>query len=270
MLVDIGVNLAHHSFNQDRAAVLQRAQLQGVGVIVITGTSLKASEDALALCARQPELLFSTAGVHPHNAKQCDARTIPALRHLTENKSVVAVGECGLDFNRNFSPPAVQEQWFEAQIKLAAETRLPLFLHERDAHQRFFEMLKTHRDAFDQAVVHCFTGTQAELHAYLDLDLFIGITGWICDERRGLHLRELVKDIPLDRLMIETDAPFLTPRNLSLPGQPKLKNSRNEPAYLPYVAQMIAHSTGHSVETIAAATTENALRFFALSHALSA
>ena len=259
-LIDIGVNLAHNSFNQDRAAVLQRALEHGVEVVVITGTNLKASAEALALCALQPGMLFSTAGVHPHNAKQCDARTISALRRLAANKSVVAIGECGLDFNRNFSPPPVQEQWFEAQIELAAETKLPLFLHERDAHRRFLEILTAHRDAFDEAVVHCFTGTKAELHAYLDLDLFIGITGWVCDERRGLHLRELVKEIPLDRLMIETDAPFLTPRNI----HPKPKDTRNEPAYLTYVAQMIAQCTGQSVEAIADAATENALWFFAL------
>jgi TatD DNase family protein len=263
MLVDIGVNLAHASFNADRAQVIQRALQHGVEVMIVTGTSVKASQDALALCAQAPGTLFSTAGVHPHNAKQCDERTISALRRLAENKQVVAVGECGLDFNRNFSPPAVQETWFEAQIALAAEMKLPLFLHERDAHQRFVEMLKAHRDHFDEAVVHCFTGTKAELHAYLDLDLFIGITGWICDERRGLHLRELVKDIPADKLMIETDAPFLTPRNL----HPKPKDSRNEPAYLTYVAEAVAQCTGRRVEDVAATTTENALWFFALNDA---
>jgi TatD DNase family protein len=260
MLIDIGVNLAHASFNQDRAQVIERAKAAAVNVMIVTGTSLKASQDAHALCKQFGRGLFHTAGVHPHNAKQCDVATLDALRRLAEYPEVVAIGECGLDFNRNFSPPAVQEKWFAAQIELAGEMNLPLFLHERDAHQRFSEMLKAHRNDFDEAVVHCFTGTKAELHAYLDLGLFIGITGWICDERRGVHLRELVKEIPLDRLMIETDAPFLTPRTI----QPKPKDSRNEPMYLPYVAQMIAQCTGKPVEEIAQATTENALWFFGL------
>jgi TatD DNase family protein len=260
MLVDIGVNLAHASFNADREQVIARALAQGVEVMVVTGTSLKASQDALALCQQQPGTLFATAGVHPHNAKQCDSETLRALRRLTENEAVVAIGECGLDFNRDFSPRPLQEKWFEAQIELACETGLPLFLHERDAHQRFVEILKAHRDHLEDAVMHCFTGMKAELHAYLELDLYIGITGWICDERRGLHLRELVREIPADRLMIETDAPFLTPRNI----QPKPKNGRNEPAFLPYVAQAIAQATGKTKEEVAETTTDNALWFFAL------
>jgi TatD DNase family protein len=260
MLVDIGINLAHASFQADRDAVIERALQRGIEVMIVTGTSLKASQEALALCARHPGLLFATAGVHPHNARQCNDETLRALRKLADNKAVVAIGECGLDFNRDFSPRPVQEKWFERQIQLAGETRLPLFLHERDAHQRFIEMLTAHRDHFDEAVVHCFTGTKAELHAYLELDLFIGITGWICDDRRGRHLRELVKDIPSDKLLLETDAPFLTPRNI----QPRPKDNRNEPAYLPYIAQMIAQCTGQTVAEIAASTTENALWFFAI------
>ncbi|MEW6130280.1 MAG: TatD family hydrolase [Acidobacteriota bacterium] len=257
-LIDIGVNLAHAAFNTDRDQVIKRAMAAGVTTMVITGTSLKSSHDAQQLASRYPNILFSTAGVHPHNAKQCNDETIKALKGLTQYDEVVAIGECGLDFNRDFSPRPVQEKWFEAQIQLAGELNLPLFLHERDAHQRFKEILSAYRKNFECAVVHCFTGNADEMKAYLDLDLHIGITGWICDERRGLHLRNLVRQIPLHRLMLETDAPFLTPRDM----QPKPKDGRNEPAFLPHVLRQVANCLNKSVDEIARATTETADKFF--------
>jgi TatD DNase family protein len=259
-LIDIGVNLGHASFNNDRKQVIERALAAGVYKMVVTGTSVKSSLEAQALASRHPEILTSTAGVHPHNAKNCNNETLKALRDLAKQKEVVAIGECGLDFNRDFSPRPLQEQWFEAQVELACELRLPLFLHERDAHQRFFEILSKFRNQFEAAVVHCFTGSGEELDAYLELDLHIGITGWICDERRGLHLRDLVRRIPLDRLMLETDAPFLTPRNI----QPKPKEGRNESAFLPYVLRSVATALGKSAEEVADATTKTARAFFQL------
>jgi TatD DNase family protein len=257
-LVDIGVNLAHASFNHDRAQVIKRAMATGVTTMIVTGTSLKSSHEARELASRYPNILFSTAGVHPHNAKQCGEESMRALKDLTVHEEVVAIGECGLDFNRDFSPRPVQEKWFEAQIQLACELHLPLFLHERDAHQRFKEILSGYRKAFECAVVHCFTGNAAELKAYLDMDLHIGITGWICDERRGAHLRNLVRQIPLSRLMIETDAPFLTPRDM--PTKPK--DGRNEPAFLTHVVQTIAACMGKPVDEVARATTDTAEKFF--------
>jgi TatD DNase family protein len=257
-LVDIGVNLAHASFNSDRAQVINRAIAAGVTTMIVTGTSLKSSRDAQQLASQYPNTLFSTAGVHPHNAKQCSEETIRALRDLTVHEEVVAIGECGLDFNRDYSPRPVQEKWFEAQIQLACELNLPLFLHERDAHQRFKNLLSEYRKDLECAVVHCFTGDMDELKAYLDMDLHIGITGWICDERRGAHLRNLVRQIPLNRLMIETDAPFLTPRDL--PTKPK--DGRNEPAFLPHVIQTIASCMRKSVDEVAQATTDTAEKFF--------
>jgi TatD DNase family protein len=259
-LIDIGVNLGHASFNADRQQVIDRAIAAGVYKMVVTGTSIKSSLEAQTLASRFPDILYSTAGVHPHNAKNCNNETIKMLRDLAKHKEVVAIGECGLDFNRDFSPRPVQERWFEAQIELACELKLPLFLHERDAHQRFVEILSKYRNQFDAAVVHCFTGNGEELDAYLDLSLHIGITGWICDERRGLHLRDLVRRIPLNQLMLETDAPFLTPRNM----QPKPKDGRNEPAFLPQVLRSVASSTGKSTDEIADATTNTALAFFQL------
>ena len=172
---------------------------------------------------------------------------------------MVAIGECGLDFNRDFFPRPQQEKWYEAQVALAEELQKPLFLHERDARQRFCEILAAVRKSVP-AVLHCFTGTREELKIYLDLGLHLGITGWICDERRGTHLRELVREIPLDRLMIETDAPFLVPR--TMPTKPR--DGRNEPAFLPYVLQAVADCLGKPVPVVAEATTKTAREFFRL------
>lgn len=259
-LVDIGVNLTHAAFDCDRPQVIQRALAAGVHKMVLTGTTVEESHKAKTLASQYPEMLYSTAGVHPHDVKHCDETTIPCLRELAAQPEVVAIGECGLDFNRNYSPQTTQEEWFEAQLQLACELKLPLFLHERDAHQRFLEILAPYREQLAAVVVHCFTGNEAELKAYLDWDLHIGITGWICDERRGLHLKELVKSIPLTRLMLETDSPYLTPRTL----RPKPKGGRNEPAFLPYVLQTVAEAIAEPAEEVAYATTQTSCQFFRL------
>jgi TatD DNase family protein len=185
--------------------------------------------------------------------------TIAELRRLAALEQVVAIGECGLDFNRDFSPRPQQEKWFEAQVALAEELQMPLFLHERDADQRFSEILTAVRKSVP-AVVHCFTGSRESLKMYLDMGLHIGITGWICDERRGEPLRELVREIPLDQLMIETDAPFLLPRSMTT----KPKDGRNEPGFLPYVLEAVADCLGKPSEEIARITTETARSFFQL------
>ena len=205
MWVDVGANLTSESFRADLPEVLGRARAAGVDACVVTGSSLADSRAAADLAASEVGL-WSTAGVHPHEARHYDARTEAGLRELLARPEVVAVGECGLDFNRNFSPPADQERAFAAQLELAADLQLPVFLHERDAHEPMADVLRRTRDTIPRAVVHCFTGTAEELSTYLDMDLHIGITGWICDERRGSHLRDVVKRIPIDRLMIETDS----------------------------------------------------------------
>jgi TatD DNase family protein len=256
-LVDIGANLTHPAFRQDLDAVLQRARQAGVADIVVTGTSVQESTAALAL-TKAHDGVYCTAGVHPHHARECDATTIPALRVLAQQTKVVAIGECGLDFNRNYSPHPDQEKWFRAQVKLACELKKPLFLHSRDAFPRFLEVLKGH--SLPSAVAHCFTGGREELRAYLDLGLYIGITGWICDERRGAHLAALVREIPADRLLLETDAPYLTPRDL----RPQPKARRNEPAFLPHVLRTVARALGKPPERLAEETARNARAFFAL------
>jgi TatD DNase family protein len=258
-LIDIGVNLTHASFHQDRELVVDRAAAAGVTTLVLTGTSLRGSQLALDLAAGRPALR-ATVGVHPHDAKSAGEEQLRALRGLGARSECVAIGECGLDFNRDFSPRPVQERVFEAQLSIAAALGKPVFLHERDAHERFHAILAGQRSRLRGAVVHCFTGTGPELDAYLALDCHIGITGWICDERRGLHLRQLVRRVPLDRLMLETDAPFLTPRTM----RPRPPRDRNEPAFLPHVLDAVAASLGRPRDEVARATTATARRFFGL------
>lgn len=266
-LVDIGVNLTHRSFANDRPAVLARARAAGVRTLILTGTSVAHSREALALAQRHPGALYSTAGIHPHDAKHGGPAALQELRELASRPEVVAVGECGLDFNRNFSPPEVQKQVFASQVELAMELGKPLFLHERDAHPAFIAVLeriaRPGGSLAVPAVVHCFTGTRQALDAYLARGCSIGITGWVCDERRGRELQLLLKHIPLDRLMLETDAPFLAPRDL----EPRPANGRNEPATLAHIAAVVARCMGRPLADVAAATTANARRFFGLDRA---
>lgn len=256
-LVDIGANLTHASFQADVAEVISRARQAGVARIIVSGTTVEDSRKALEL-SESSDFLFATAGVHPHHARDCGPGTIPALREIAQHPRVVAVGECGLDFNRNYSPHPDQEKWFVAQLELGLELGKPLFLHSRDAHPRFAQILKHHR--VRNAVAHCFTGERDELKAYVDLGLYVGITGWICDERRGKHLLELVREIPRDRLLLETDAPYLTPRDL----KPQPKARRNEPAFLPHILKTVARALGRPAEEVAAETARNASTLFGL------
>ncbi len=260
MLIDIGCNLTNRRFRHDWSEVVDRAALAGVSQIIVTGTSVAASKAAADLAAELPDTLHATAGVHPHDAKAFDDETLPALRRLARREEVVAIGECGLDHNRDFSPRPDQARCFDAQLELASALSMPVFLHERDAHEAFVEILAPRLGALPAAVVHCFTGTLDELRAYLDLGLYIGITGWICDERRGLALREAVRFIPLDRVLAETDAPFLSPRDL----RPKPKGNRNEPAFLPHIVSALAECMKIDVDELAQATAENSRRCFGI------
>jgi TatD DNase family protein len=259
-LIDIGVNLTNKSLLADLDGVLQRAAAAGVVQMVVTGTSYADSEQAAQLCASHPTVLASTCGIHPHHASDWNDDSYAGLYALAQQDCVRAIGETGLDFNRNYSPPAAQELAFERQMALAIETQLPLFCHQRDAHDQFIAMLRDYRAQIPRVVVHCFTDTREALSDYLDLDCYIGITGWICDERRGLELRELVKLIPAERLLLETDAPYLLPRNLD----PKPSSRINEPAYLAHILHEVAHCRGCSVDQLAQACLHNSRKFFDL------
>ena len=259
-MIDIGANLTHESFRPDFEKVLERAREHGVERLLVTGASAGGSRAARELARAHPGFLYATAGVHPHHAHEYDQATDELLRDFVASPEVKAVGETGLDYHRNYSPHAAQIAAFERQLAIAADCGKPLFLHQRDAHADFLACLDAVRDRIARAVVHCFTGERDELVAYLDRGWSIGITGWICDERRGLHLRELVKLIPADRLMIETDAPYLLPRDL----HPKPSHRRNEPMYLAHICAAVAAARGEDVASTAASTTANARAFFGL------
>ena len=259
-LIDIGANLTHDSFDEDRVAVMQRAKDAGVTRMIVTGASDQGNIAAAALAESHPGCLYSTAGVHPHHASNYEASSDELIRSLVEKDAVVAVGECGLDYFRNFSPREAQLKAFQSQLDIAADTGLPVFLHQRDAHDDFVELLEPMLPKISRAVAHCFTGEHESLREYLSMDLWIGITGWICDERRGAHLHDIVSIIPDDKLLIETDAPYLMPRTI----QPKPKSRRNEPAYLAEVLRIVAEARDQSEEHVARITTDNAIQFFGL------
>ncbi len=257
-LFDIGLNLTHDSFAHDLPAVLQRAAAAGVECMLVTGSDVPHSQAALQLVRSHPARLRSTAGIHPHHAKDFSLAQLSDLQALLADPLVLAVGECGLDFFRNFSTQAEQERVFRMQLELAAGIRKPVFLHERDAHDIFTGILNEHLPRLSGGVAHCFTGTAAQAMLYVEMGLHVGITGWICDERRGESLREAVREIPLDRLLIETDAPYLIPRDL----KPKPKSHRNEPMFLPAVLRRLAACRNEDTEMLAAATRANAQRLF--------
>ena len=257
-LIDAGANLTHPSFSDDLPEVMARALSAGVSTMIITGTSVQGSAQAIALAQAHPARLYATVGMHPHEAKDFDQQTIARLKSLLSDPKVVAVGECGLDFNRNYSPHLAQEDCFEAQLELAAQEKMPLFLHERDAHERFLAILKHHRERLAGVVVHCFTGNRVQARAYLDQGCLLGITGWICDERRGEDLRDACRYIPLEGIMLETDSPYLLPRTM----QPKPKDRRNEPSSLPWVARMLAQCTDCGYEEVVATSSLVAREFF--------
>ena len=264
MLIDIGVNLTNKRFDNDRDELIIRAKSQEVEKLLITGTSIKESQQALALCQhyhqKYPNTLYSTAGVHPHDADGVSDDYLAQLSQLAKQPYVKAIGECGLDFNRNFSEPKQQLIVFKEHIKLAAELDMPLFLHQRDAFVPWFAELQPFIHRVPAMVAHCFTGNKAELEQCLAANMYIGITGWLCDERRGQELQDIIKLIPLNRLLLETDAPYLTPRTI----RPRPKSSRNEPSYLPYIVQKISEITAIDADEIACQTSLNTCKVFNL------
>jgi TatD DNase family protein len=270
-LVDVGANLTNKAFHEDADAVLARAADAGVAAIVITGVSAPASCRAREIVADRRgrhrgagacPRLYATAGIHPHHASTLSRDALDTLRELLARPEVVAVGECGLDYNRNFSQPDAQRRAFEAQLDLAVEVGKPVFLHERDAAGDFLGILEKRRARLRGGVVHCFTGTRDALERYLALDMHIGITGWICDERRGRHLEELVRLVPAGRLLVETDAPYILPRDL--PRETRPSSGRNEPAFVSHVARAVSRCRWETPDELARHTTAAAIALFGL------
>jgi TatD DNase family protein len=259
-LIDIGANLTHDSFDRDRAEVMTRARDAGVRRMIVTGASAAGTPQAVALAAQHPGVLWATAGIHPHHATEYDTAVDTMLRELTAETSVVAVGECGLDYFRNFSPVESQQAAFDKQLQIAVDVQKPVFLHQRDAHDDFVAILNNHLPAINGGVAHCFTGGPTEMAEYLEMGLHIGITGWVCDERRGHDLQEAIPLLPLDRLLLETDAPYLAPRDMPV----KMPGRRNEPYVLPHVLETVARLMQLEPAEVAAAATRNTELLFGL------
>lgn len=257
-LIDICFNATHRTFAKDLDVIIAAAYAENVRQMIIPGSSLHDSRNAIELCQQYPERSRVAAGIHPHLAREWNENSSKQLYALTRNPKVVAVGETGLDYQRNFSPPDTQRAVFAQHINIAVETGLPLFLHQRDAHRDLMALIKPRRDELTGAVVHCFTGNEQQLEDYIELDFYIGITGWICDERRGSHLKDIVPKIPEYRLLLETDAPYLLPR--SLPQRPQ--QNRNEPRFLPHIAQQVAMYLNKDITELAVQTSANAQRLF--------
>ncbi|WP_394179191.1 TatD family hydrolase [Marinomonas posidonica] len=257
-MIDIGVNLNHSIFLDDLEHTLLEIKQHGINGIICIASDIEESLLLAQHCQRHPSL-WQTIGCHPHQAKTWHMKSQQVFRELLNTHQAVAIGETGLDFNRNYSTPEQQRFAFHQQIELAKEFSLPLYLHERDAHQEMIETLRQHPEVAQHSVIHCFTGSKEELDHYLELGLYIGITGWVCDERRGYDLQSSLPHIPLDKLLLETDAPYLLPRNI----RPRPK--KNHPKYLPYVAEEVARLRGMSVEALIEATVDNTHRLFNLS-----
>jgi len=258
MWFDAGVNLTNKRLLNDLDGVMNRAEQANVEKQLIISTSIEEAEQAVKLCQQFPGKLVMTVGIHPHDAGEVPANYKEQLRQLAGQPCVVAMGECGLDFNRNFSPRDAQENVFVAQIELANELSLPLYLHERDAIDRQIELLNHYCDDSTPCLTHCFTGGVEALNRYADRGHWFGITGWVCDERRNQELVAALPYLPLDRLVLETDAPFLLPRGLK--PRPKM----NEPALLPVVGEALANYLDVSIQDLAGLTYANTKRFFGL------
>jgi len=263
MLVDIGANLTHQSFQKDLEEVLNRAFDNSVAHLMVTGTCLSSSQAACNLAQKYPSQLSATAGIHPHESESFTEADLIELAALSKQPYVRALGEMGLDYNRDFASRQAQMFAFEQQLQLAVELQLPVFVHERDAADDMLALLSTYRAKLVNVVVHCFTGAESTLKSYLDLDAHIGITGWICDERRGTHLRDLVRLVPRGRLMLETDSPYLMPRDY--PAKKQLQSGRrNEPCTLKHIAHTVANCRDESLEELCEHTSLTSRSFFSL------
>ena len=256
--IDIACNFTHDSFKDNLDEVLNNAEIAGVDKFVLLCASLADIDPIKVIQNNTPEKFFISAGIHPHHATEILEINYDALLKKLKSINPHAIGETGLDYFRNISPPDIQKKSFGMHIEIAKELSLPLYLHQRDAHGDFIRIIKENISNFPKFVVHCFTGTQAELDEYLELGAYIGLTGWICDAKRNIDLRKSIKNIPIEKMMIETDSPYLIPKNLMI----KPNKNINEPKYLPHIANEICELTGYDLEELKSATSNNAIEFF--------
>lgn len=258
LLADSCFNITHESFKKDLGDVLDRANKEGVEYFFCPASKEKETDDLIQLSESYEKNIYCSVGIHPHYASDLKPNTIKNLEKYLSNQHVKAVGEIGLDYYRNFQSPEIQKKCFNAFLELASTHRYPLFLHHREAFNDFYPMIKDHIDQVPESIVHCFTGTKSELKKFLDLGLYIGVTGWVCDPKRGEDLRGIIKYIPIDRLLIETDAPYLVPKNM----ENKPRNNRNEPSFLKHIACNISELLNLDKALLADRTTKNFKKLF--------
>ncbi len=260
MVIDSHCHLDFPQFDEDRAAVLDRARAAGVRAIINPGTDLTSSRRAVALAEAEPDV-YAAVGVHPHDARSLDEETLNELRALAAHPKVVAIGEIGLDFYRDLSPRDQQRRAFESQLALAAELELPVIIHCRDAHQEVLATLQAWAEDHPapprgwRGVLHAFSGDEAMAEAGRAIGFALSLGGPVTF-RNARRLHALVPKLPLDHLLLETDAPYLAPH--------PHRGKRNEPAWVTLVAEAVARLTGVSVEAIVRQTTANAVRLFGL------
>jgi TatD DNase family protein len=256
-LIDIGANLTHPELYKKIDVIVDNIKSANIEKVIITSSNTKDTKEALGIINKYPNLFYTTVGFHPHNAKDYSSNNAAEIEDFLNNDKVLALGECGLDFYRKYSSKKEQFFCFEQHLEIAKNIKKPIFLHERHAFKDFVNIFKKHKDKLCKYVVHCFTGNKEELKTYIDMGCYIGITGWITDESRGKHLHEIIKYIPEDRLMIETDAPYLIPHNIKFKH-----NGINEPSYLIYVAEIIAKCLHKDINYIKDITLRNTKLFF--------
>ena len=257
-IADIACNFTSERFNKDLDEVIKRAIANKITKFGLICSRMNDLNKLLKIYKQYSKSMFYTIGVHPHHANEINDDYLKKLKNVITTNNPHAIGETGLDFFRNLSTYEEQIYVFEEQIKIAIDTNKPLFLHQRDSHDDFIKILRKYSSDISKAVVHCFTGTQGQLDDYLELDCYIGITGWICDEKRNVELRKAIKKIPLEKLMIETDCPYLIPKNLV----EKPKNNRNEPTNLNHIINEIAVLMEIDIDILRKQTFENTINYF--------
>jgi len=256
-LFDSHCHLDDKAYVKDIAQVIERAHRNGVAQMMTVGVNRKTAARAVSLAESNPGI-YAAVGFHPHDAAQCSSEVLNFLIRLAKCPKVKAWGEIGLDYNRMYSPQKDQERWFIRQLEIADELGLPIIFHERDSNGRFIEILKIHLKKEQRGVIHCFSGTPNELQSYLSLGFYIGITGIVTLKERGANLRKMLLQIPAERLLVETDAPYLTPA-------PEKKHARrNEPAFVKSVLRKLAEVRNEEPDQLAQIIWENTCSLYNL------
>ncbi|KAG7297618.1 hypothetical protein JYU34_018331 [Plutella xylostella] len=284
IVIDIGANLTNKKYSRDLDSVVQRAKDAGVQKIMVTGTSVKNSKEALRLTRLYPGTIYSTAGVHPHDAKSMVEEDMwVELQDIASAPECVAIGECGLNYSKDFSEPHVQRDVFKRQIEIACDLRKPIIVHEKDAQDDVLKILDEYSTRLPPIVIHSFTGTVEQGLKYIEKGFYIGITGFICKDKSDGGIRRLLSErmLPMDQLLVETDSPFMYPNMRASKLPVHVKDSltersmlfvnryctfqRNEPCALPAVVELVAGLAARRPEDVALATAFNALKLFGLS-----